>query len=233
MCRVSVSEGHQGGQAPDATSVRRPRIGRWIGIAVASALLVTGFAAASVNRLTELFPEREIASCTITGHLIDSSRRQPHQERVASDCGRLRVSQPVVCTSDPSQEIPISDDTTYDLVVRGPQILFVSVPKIVSATVSPEQLISPELGPTEVDPSAAENVQELQRSLLPESLRAFDYEQPPFDPSCDPYRVIMTTNGLQVVSLERAEQLLAVPEGTAARDPLLPCEGHACASASP
>lgn len=177
------------------------------------------------------FPAQEIASCTLSDTNAPTGRRSILRARIASDCGRFRGQDEVTCTSDPSRTIALVAGTTYDLVVRGPRIPLVSSPTIASATVSEEQRIEPELGPTEVDAEAHENAQALQRSQLPETLRAFDYEQPPFDPSCDPYRVVMTKDGLQVVSPARADQLLTPPSGETPRDPLLPCEGHACTGA--
>lgn len=116
----------------------------------------------------------------------------------------------------------------YDLVVRGPRLPLIGGPSIVSATVSPQQRYTYDIGITEVDESASESLQELQRSMLPETLRAFDYEQPPYDPQCDLMQDVMTTNGIQLVPAQCAKELLAPPRGVQPREPKLPCEGYQC-----
>lgn len=200
-------------------------------MAVAVALLVPGAISVGTAVFNGQFAASEIASCTMQQSRQITYKRLGLRARIASDCGNFRGTKEVTCTSDPSQQIALIAGTTYDLVVRGPRIAFISAPTIVSATVSGEQLVDPEPGLTEVDPDAHENVQALQSSLLPETLRAFDYEQPAFDASCDPYRAVMTTNGVHSVSPARAEELLEVPEGVTPRDPLLPCAGYLCHTA--
>lgn len=200
-------------------------------MAVAVALLVPGAISVGTAVFNGQFAASEIASCTMQQGRQITYKRSGLRARIATDCGNFRGAKEVSCTSDASQQIALIAGTTYDLTVRGPRIPLISAPTIVSATVSDEQLADPEPGLTEIDPDANDNVQSLQSSLLPETLRAFDYEQPDFDPSCDPFRSVMTTNGIQSVSPARAEELLEVPDGITPSDPLLPCEGYQCSSA--
>jgi hypothetical protein len=96
------------------------------------------------------------------------------------------------------------------------------------ARVSSEQTLEPEPDFDLEDEVASERLEALRASRSPEVLRPFDYEQPPYDPQCDSWRTLMTTEGLQMFSIARAEEVLRVPDGEVARDPKLPCEGWKC-----
>ncbi len=209
---------------------QRPRFRRrrWMTLAIVIALLLPGGIAIGLRVFTAQFPKQAIASCTIGDPGHQTTRRSATKARLFTDCGRFRATKHVECTSDPTREIALIQGATYNFEVQGPRVPLLSAPKVVSATVAAEQPYAPPLGDTAVDPDAHESLQELQRQRLPETLRAFDYEQPPYDPSCDPYRRVMTTNGLQIMSPERATQLLTPPEGITPREPKLPCEGHPC-----
>lgn len=176
----------------------------------------------------EFFPEHTETSCTVEDPGHNSYRLRFLSPELRTDCGRFRSANQVTCTSNPEREVHLSIGTTYDLVVRGPNIPRVSAPKVISATVSAEQRHEINPGMTEVDPTAAPGVPTLQGAARPETLRAFDYEQPPFDAHCDPTRVIMTTAGLQLTTPGHAELLLTPPAVVTPRDPLLPCEGYQC-----
>lgn len=216
---------HHEASPPDLSPPRRRR---WLAITVTTVLVIPSAIAFGTVLFNEQFPEEAIASCTVGDPGHQSTKRSTIRAKLYTDCGRFRSSKKVTtCTSDPAQEILLIPGTTYDFVVRGPQIPLLSAPKIVSATVSPEQY-NDAIGVTEVDLSVPENVQALQRAFLPETLRAFDYEQPAFDRSCDPFPHIMTTKGLQLMSPSRAEQLLTVPPGVVPLDPKLPCKGFQC-----
>ena len=208
-----------------------PRRYRWILPLVIGALILAGGVAARSPWFAEQFPEETIASCTVEHFSAQSTRRASFRASLHSDCGSFRAPKQVACTTDPTTRVPLIAGTSYDLVVRGPRIPLVSVPRVVAATVSSEQSGKRVLEPSTIDPAAPEAVQQLQRDWLPETLRAFDYEQPAFDPSCDPSRRVMTSKGPQVVSPEQAEQLLTVPSGVTPRVPKLPCDGHGCPAA--
>lgn len=124
-------------------------------------------------------------------------------------------------------------------MVRGAHIPVLLTRELVSATVAPAQSGQHHAGITlpgndeTPDPPGSEELRsrlaELEAQFSPETLRAFDYEQPPFSPECDISRNVMTTRGLQLVRPNEATELLRLPAGTTARDPLLPCEGYLCA----
>ncbi len=217
---------------PSASSTfpraRVPRRRRWIALVVTLVLLLPAGISWGTVLFNDQFTEKKISSCTVGKSGPQSTRRSVLRAKVASDCGRFRAGKEVACISDPSRAIVLSPGATYDLVVRGPRIPLLSAPTVISASMSAKQLVADSEIVTEVDPSAHENVQELQRAQLPETLRAFDYEQPPFDPSCDAFRHVMTTAGIQQVSAIRAEQLLTVPAGLEPREPKLPCQGFQC-----
>ena len=190
---------------------------------VASAVLGIGL------RVTNgAFPEQQVDSCTFQSRASDSGRHSALLPSAETDCGSFHADSMVPCTSDPDREVLLAPGTTYDLIVRGPRIPMIAAPQIVSAVVSVEQ--RDEAGdPLEgVDLEGHEKLQQLQEEWSPESLRAFDDEQPPFGPSCDALRSVMTSKGIQSVRPARAEQYLTVPDGVTARDPLLPCEGYQC-----
>lgn len=143
-------------------------------------------------------------------------------------------------------------NTRYDLVVRGADIPFIE-PTVVEAVISDTQpdpgtpsddrftkldealektleALDPD-SRAELEASLAESDAELERidaEFSPESLRAFDYVQPAYDPQCDAWRMIMTTKGLQQMSRERAVEVLESPKGSRPRSPLLACEGYGC-----
>lgn len=215
--------------SPPAPRSRRRR--RWWILPSVGVLLVSGISYGTVL-FNGQFPEEEIVSCTVEDAGPQTHRRSAIRAKLLTDCGRLRASTQVECTTDGEQDVTLILGTTYDFVVRGPRIPLLSAPSIVSATVSSEQLYEASGGVTEVDPSAHENLQKLQRAQLPETWRAFDYEQPPYDPSCDSYRKVMTTKGLQIVSPARADEMLTAPSGVVPRDPKLPCEGYECSMTS-
>lgn len=109
--------------------------------------------------------------------------------------------------------------------MRGPQIAILSNPTVVSAQVAAEQPAHRDYLAGLDDEDLPENVKALRDQFSPETLRAWDYEQPPYDPLCDSLRHVMTTRGTQLMPPERAKEVLRVPEGVAPRDPLLPCRG--------
>jgi hypothetical protein len=195
----------------------------WVALALPMVSLIFTFGMPLINGL---FPQKVIEGCTIEKKSSYRSRSIPPTR--PSDCGTFRSSKEVACTTDPAKQLSLVPGTTYDLVVRGPHLAFFSRPSIVSATVSKTQRYGYELDLTKVDESASEALQELQRSMLPETLRAFDYKQPPYDPNCDITQHVMTTNGLQMMPAERARQLLTPPAGVQPREPKLPCEGFWC-----
>ena len=175
-----------------------------------------------------LWPSSEQESCTVTS---PSERHSGYRQRdffpsIGSDCGTFTAEKEVTCTADPSRTVLLARNTTYDLTVAGPRIPLLSDPTVLSAQVSAVQEIVPDadsdldLG----DDPMYDNLRSLREQFSPETLRAFDYEQPPFDPQCDPYRMLMTSKGVQIVHPARADDLLQVPEGTVASDPKLPCD---------
>lgn len=176
-----------------------------------------------------LFPQEKLSACTIEKDNGFRGRKAgaflPDRP---SDCGDFRSSKEVTCTTNPARQLALIPGFTYDLVVRGPRLPLIGGPSIVSATVSPQQRYSYDAGITEIDESASEGLQELQRSVLPETLRAFDYEQPPYDPQCDLMQDVMTTKGIQLVPAQRAKELLTPPQGVQPREPKLPCKGYQC-----
>lgn len=204
----------------------KPRRWLWFAIALPLIPLVLAF---GMPLLNGLFPQEEIVACTIEEKSSFRNRKAGRLlPNLPSDCGGFRSPKEVTCTSDQTQQLALIPGFTYDLVVRGPRLPLIGGPNIVSATVSPQQRYPYAVDVTEVDESASEALQELQRSLLPETLRAFDYEQPPYDPQCDLLRGVMTTKGIQLVPAQRAEELLTPPQGVQAREPKLPCRGYQC-----
>lgn len=184
-----------------------------------------------------LFPEEEAITCTVTHHSALGRRRGvfPH---VDSDCGGFRSGKSTVCTADPALRVNLIPGSTYDFVVRGAHIPLVQSRELVSAAVSKTQPDQRDEGNTQrftedtADLPGSEEfrarIAELEAQFSPETLRAFDYEQPPYSPACDVTRNVMTIQGLQLVSPDKAAELLRTPTDTTARNPKLPCEGYLC-----
>ncbi|GAB2554207.1 hypothetical protein [Leucobacter ruminantium] len=243
MPASSDSEASAGSTASAARPRRLPRARIWaplLGAPLIGLLVVVGLPLAS-----PLFPAETVGSCTIQEGPFTGSRRSGIAPKQSSDCGTFVSRKTVACTSDPSTELALIPGFTYDLVVRGPRIPPFAAPVIHSATVSAEQrlqlpgdyseLFEPPEGlelpdgyADEAEQRTAEIREEFEAEWGVEALRAFDYEQPPFDPRCELGRSVMTSQGIQHVQRERAEYLLTPPEGVVPRDPLLPCEGFQC-----
>lgn len=216
----------QQSETPTENVTGRARRWLWLAIAVPLLPLIVVFGMPLINGL---FPEEELAACTIEKDSGFRGRKGGgFTPNMPSDCGSFRSPKEVTCTTNQARQLTLVPGFTYDLVVRGPRLPLIGGPNIVSATVSPQQRYAYDIGITEVDESASEGLQELQRSMLPETLRAFDYEQPPYDPSCDLMQSVMTTNGIQLVPAQRAKELLMPPQGVQPREPKLPCEGYQC-----
>lgn len=179
-----------------------------------------------------LLPAYAQASCTVTS---PSERQGGYRSRdffpsIGTDCGSFAAEREVACAADPSRTVPLVSGVTYDLTVAGPRVPLLSQPTVLSAQVSDVQARVPDMGiDAELgDDAASDNLRSLHEQFSVEGLRAFDYEQPPYDPQCDPYRMLMTDAGVQMVPPARAEQLLQAPDGVTPRDPKLPCEGYHC-----
>jgi hypothetical protein len=216
------------GRAGDpSTSRRGRRVAKWAGLGALVLFLVLG----SLRFAHPLFPVQDEASCTVTS----SSERDFTPRRgpdlfptVGTDCGAFTAGDEVTCTADPSRSVLLTVGTAYDLAVRGPRIPVVSDPTVVSAQVSADQ-------PTHSKPLSVpggdafhEDVEALTDRFSPQQLRAWDYEQPPYHRLCDAYRIVMTSEGLQLMAPARAAEMLLVPEGVSPREPRLPCEGWQC-----
>lgn len=208
------------GTPPQPPHNRRRWLFAAIPLGIAAASLLLPFA-------SPIFPASEVESCTVTGDNFDSRRRNFIPKR-PTDCGTFVARKSVTCTSDPSREVSLLTGYTYDLTVRGPRIPLLSVPVVDSAILSRQQArVQPStLG--DGDDLHSEAARELMEQFSPENLRAFDYEQPPFDPSCDPSRNVMTSVGIQAVTPADALVLLTPPAGETPRAPLLPCSGFQC-----
>lgn len=160
-----------------------------------------------------------------------------------------RSTRQAPCTTDPALTTPLIPGYTYDLEVRGANLPFLTSREVVSATVSPQQKREPlvpikPLEPTTDNELLNETIEEIQdrpenrrlqerldqleAEFSPEVLRAFDYEQPAFSPTCDVSRRVMTSKGLQLMDPPRAAEMLTPPPGEVAREPLLPCDGFQC-----
>lgn len=222
MPRTSTGEPRRPRRLRDPLRFARGRM-RYLAVAAVVAFI----AAYALPLLNPLFPEHTISSCTIEER---STFRLRHGVSPAqpSDCGNFGGAKSVACTSDPEQEVPLVVARTYDLVVRGPHIPFIGKPTIMLATVSKTQKFDLSFPEHEQGNLSDELWEKIAEDTSPETYRAYDYEQPAYDRECDPYRVIMTSKGIQVVSLERAAQLLTPGPGMTPRDPLLPCEGIRC-----
>lgn len=200
-----------------------------------------------------LFPTETQTSCTVTERPFEARGRRGGSffPRVHTDCGTFRSTNQATCTADPSLQTHLIPGYTYVLTVRGADLPLTTSREIVSAAVSPGYAPKPgeiikKLGPTtdnDVLNEAIEDIQSrpesrairdkiarLEAEFSPETLRAFDYVQPPFSPECDVSRRVMTSKGLQVMDPTRATEALTPPAGTTPRSPLLPCEGYACDS---
>lgn len=198
-----------------------------------------------------LFPTGTQTSCTVTERPFETRNRRSFSffPRVYTDCGTFRSAREATCTADPSLKTHLIPGHTYDLTVRGAALPLTTSREIVSATVSPGHEPKPreiikKLEPTtdnDVLDKAIEDIQnrpesraiddkiaQLEAEFSPETLRAFDYEQPAFVPECDISRQVMTSMGLQVMDPTRATEVLTPPAGTTPRTPLLPCEGYFC-----
>lgn len=191
-------------------------------------ILTLAVAVPSIRLAYPLLPSYAQTSCTATS---PSERHGTYRSRdifpsIRTDCGTFAAEKEVTCSADPSRTVLLGPGTTYDLTVAGPRIPVLSDPTVLSAQVSEVQRQVPDsaLDGELPDDPMYDNLRALQQQFSPEALRAFDYEQPPFDPQCDPYRMLMTTAGLQMVHPAEARELLEVPDGVTARDPKLPCD---------
>lgn len=208
----------------DETVRRRRPVMKWALIGVF--VLAVGLWLAQLAH--PVLPSYEQESCTVTS---PSERHGGYRSRdvfprIGTDCGSFVAEKEVTCSADPSRTVLLGPGTTYDLTVAGPRILFLSQPTVLSAQISSVQTYAPESLPDDElpDDPMYDNLRALQESRSPGVLRAFDYEQPAFEPRCEPYRMLMTSNGVQMVSPTRADELLEVPEGETVRDPKLPCD---------
>lgn len=210
---------------------KRPIVrGIVIGVVVLAVVLTT------MRFSYPLWPSSEQASCTVTSPSKHHGgyRSRDLFPRIGTDCGSFAAEKEVTCTADPSRTVLLGPGTTYDLTVAGLRIPVVADPTVLSAQVSavqeriPDTWFDADLDADLDDDLGADpkydDLRSLREQFSPETLRAFDYEQPPFDPRCDPYRMLMTAEGVQMVHPARADDLLAVPEGTTASDPKLPCD---------
>lgn len=236
------------------------RITRWLGLAVlATAILVLSIPTiALIPGVSSVLPERTLVECRVGNPAVLKTYGRKRLNRtplIQTDCGNLRSRQAATCTSDPGKKVQLISGTRYDIVVRGLDIPWFSSPAIVSAVISADQGPPPEPPFSEldaladslfaeleqVDPEASAKLEAQQTERLarieeqlaqfaPEVMRAFDYEQPAFDPLCDAGRSVMTTIGIQHTTPEQALEWLTVPEGDSARDELLPCDAPACSA---
>lgn len=209
----------------DSPSGSRRKVWTFIGVGVFLAVV----ALTGLRFVNPLFPATSETSCTLTGAVDEHHvRRGPDYSTITTDCGVYYANSAVTCAADPSRTVQLVAGVTYDFTVRGPRIPVFSDPTVMDARVSTEQLVQPEPEMELDDDPMWDNLKALRASRSPEALRAFDYEQPPYDPGCDAWRTLMTTEGLQMFDIFRAEEMLRVPDGEVARDPKLPCEGWKC-----
>ncbi len=209
---------------------RRRRI--FVVLTVLGALVLITIALPVAN---PLFPKREQASCTIESSSKIGSTRAARRgnifPRVGTDCGSFVAGKEVACVSDPGRKIRLIPGITYDLTVQGPRVPVIWDPSIVEVRISAEQkrqdLHEPARARTS-DPGLNAKLDALADEFSPGTLRAFDYEQPGFDPECDVLRHVMTTKGIQLMSPADAAEALRPPEGVAPRDPKLPCTRYPC-----
>lgn len=178
-----------------------------------------------------LFPSQELQTCTVTDRPALQSNRRNFFPRAYTDCGTFIAAKEVSCTSDDAEDVALIPGYLYDLEVRGLSVPFLSTPTIVSAQVSATQrIVAPdEPGPANTSDEELNQILDgLTEQSSPEALRAWDYEQPTYDPECEVNRNVMTTAGIQRMLPAQAERLLKVPAGTTPRDPRLPCRGFQC-----
>lgn len=198
-----------------------------------------------------LFPTETQTSCTVTEQPFEARGRRGGSvfPRIYTDCGTFRSTNQATCTADPSLQTHLIPGYTYDLTVRGADLPLTTSREIVSAAVSPghkpkSREIIKKLEPTTDNDLLNETIEEIQSrpesrairdkiarleaEFSPETLRAFDYVQPPFSPECEVSRRVMTTKGMQLMDSTRAAEVLTPPAGTTPRSPLLPCEDYFC-----
>lgn len=201
------------------------------------AVIPLGIAAAALAfpLASPLFPAQEVESCTVKDKGSERVRRNIAPSR-PTDCGTFTARKTVACTSDPGKQVQLLPGFTYDLTVRGPRVPLISRPVIESATLSAGQampikgFLEAEAGLNTDVTELPDAVRELREQFDPEHLRAYDYQQPPYDSLCDIMRPIMTSIGVQSVAPSQADELLTPPLGVEARTPKLPCEGFQCSS---
>lgn len=230
------------------------KLAAWWSVAALGAGLLVSVA---LPLSSALFPAEDVISCTVrddSGELRGRRNLGRLHSRVHTTCGTFRSKDITTCTADPGLKTQLVTGFTYDLKVRGADLPFTLSREIVSATLSDHQKFStlgsaldtelPSLTPDTDDPELNKILEDIQNrpesreidekiakfkaEFAPETLRAFDYEQPPFTPACDVMRQVMTAKGLQIMHPVRAAETLTPPEGTTPREPLLPCEGYGC-----
>lgn len=197
-------------------------IRRWAIIALVLVVIVL----VAVPFAHRLFPIETQASCTLTSGSERDHRYRGGPDlfpRIGTDCGSFTADEEVACTADPSRTVRMLAGVTFDLRVQGPRIPVFSNPTVVTAQVSSVQLVQP---PDLRDDSIPdnENLRKLRESISPAHYRAWDYEQPPYDRQCDAFRTVMTSEGVQIMTIPQADQTLEVPEGVVPVSPLLPCD---------
>lgn len=201
----------------------RRRGGKLVGIVLIGLIVVIGVLNFPV--VHPLFPERAEVGCTVTGPAEERSGGRPRDRDLsperATDCGPFTMHKEVTCSADPSRSVQFVEGVRYDFTVRGPRIPFLSAPTVFSAQLSAEQ---PPRAPLFDDGEELPLVQQFS----PENLRAWDYEQPPFDVQCDSMRYVMTTEGLLLMDRDRAEAALDIPSSVVPVTPLRPCVGIRC-----
>ncbi|WP_344031211.1 hypothetical protein [Leucobacter iarius] len=204
----------------------------FIVLAVLGALVLVTMALPVAN---PLFPKREQASCTVESSSKVGSTRAARRgnffPRVGIDCGSFVAGKEVACAADPGRKIRLIPGFTYDLRVRGPRVPIIWDPSIVAVRVSAEQTRPVRLWSERArvsDPELEQKLDALADEFSPETLRAFDYEQPAFDPECDVLRDVMTTKGVQLMPPADAADALRPPVGVVPRNPKLPCTEYPC-----
>lgn len=229
-------------EEPGSASVRgrrtRPRRRRIVVVLTVIGALV--LIATMLPVANPLFPKQEQASCTVERSSKVGSTRPARRgnlfPRIETDCGSFIAGKGVACAADPGTQVLLLPGFTYDLVVRGPRIPVIWDPSIVEVRVSAvQQRQQPSLSDRArvSDPGLQRKLDAFADEFSPERLRAFDYEQPAFDPECDLQRHVMTTKGVQIMDPRRAEDVLRPPAGVVPREPKLPCTQYPCGFESP